>query len=301
MQFDYSVCKLCGGGGNSIQYRLRMADVVVCKHCGFHYSTYLDDEYEQASAHSTLPHLDPKTIQYIEEKLQSNPERFERHIQLVEKYLQPPARMMDVGFGGALFLTNMLQKGYDCWGIELDHQYLLYAKEKLQLQHVFEQPIQDVFWNQYTSTMQAVVLWDVLEHVNQPIDFILANARLLAPGGYLFIDTPCRDAFYHRSGAGLAQLTGGRLKGFLHDLYSSHRFGHKQILSKADMQLLCTKAGLELVQIELMHELSFPYVFYLKKILKNPFLVKAALPLVKLFFRLFPIKNKMLVVAKKPV
>lgn len=301
MQFNHAVCKLCEKGGNTIQYKLRMADVVVCKHCGFHYTTYLDDEYEPASAHSNKKDLDPKTVQYIQNNLQSNPDRFERHVALVESFLTPPSRIMDVGFGGALFLTTILKKGYDAWGIELDQQYLLYAEQVLHLNHIYDKPVQDGFWKAHAGSMQGVVLWDVLEHVNHPRIFVQAAANLMEPGGYLFIDTPCRDAFYHRSGEWMAKLSGGRLKGFLHDLYSSHRFGHKHILSKADMQLLCQQTGLQLVKIELIHELSFPYTFYLKKILKQPALVKAALPLVQLFFRLFPIRNKMLVVAQKPV
>ncbi|HAK11542.1 MAG TPA: hypothetical protein DCO78_05775, partial [Chitinophagaceae bacterium] len=103
-----------------------------------------------------------------------------------------------------------------------------------------------------------IVLWDVLEHVNDPVALMQSIQRLLKPGGYLFIDTPCRDGFYHRSGEWLFRLSGGRWKGLLHDLYSSHRFGHKQIFSKQDMRKLLTQSQLQPVSIQQFHEMSFP-------------------------------------------
>ncbi|HAK11543.1 MAG TPA: hypothetical protein DCO78_05780, partial [Chitinophagaceae bacterium] len=74
--------------------------------------------------------MDEKAIRYIEEKLQSNPHRFDHHIATVLQH-QQQGTLLDIGFGGALFLRSMLQQGFDAYGIELDKQYLLYAKEVL--------------------------------------------------------------------------------------------------------------------------------------------------------------------------
>ena len=60
-------------------------------------------------------------------------------------------------------------------------------------------------------------------------------------------------------------------------------------------------AGFEIKEISKFHELSFPYEFYLKKLLKSNFLVKLFKPIISLLLIIFPIKNKMLVVAKKPI
>ncbi|MFN3794258.1 MAG: class I SAM-dependent methyltransferase [Chitinophagaceae bacterium] len=301
MQFDHSICKLCGGGGNTIRYRLRMANVVVCQHCGFHYTDYKDDEYAGLSAHSESTVLDEKAIRYIEEKLQSNPHRFDHHIATVLQYKQQ-GTLLDIGFGGALFLRSMLQQGFDAYGIELDKQYLLYAKEVLGLRNINNLPVQDAYWqDHYAGFFDVIVLWDVLEHVNDPVALMQSIQRLLKPGGYLFIDTPCRDGFYHLSGEWLFRLSRGRWKGLLHDLYSSHRFGHKQIFSKQDMRKLLTQFQLQPVSIQQFHEMSFPYAFYLKKILKRDWLVASALPLVKLFFALVKIRNKMMVISIKEI
>ena len=83
-------------------------------------------------------------------------------------------------------------------------------------------------------------------------------------------------------------------------MYSSKPFGHKQILSLAEMRGLFETAGLEVLELNRFHELSFPYGFYLKKLVRSETFVKILLPFVRIFFIVFPIRNKMLAIGKKP-
>ena len=65
------------------------------------------------------------------------------------------------------------------------------------------------------------------------------------------------------------------------------------------MKELFTSCGLEVVELQKFHELSFPYEFYLRKLLRSEILVRFLLPFVKAFFWLFKIRNKMLVIGRK--
>jgi hypothetical protein len=82
-------------------------------------------------------------------------------------------------------------------------------------------------------------------------------------------------------------------------MYSSHLFGHKQIFSIREMKDMFVSSGLEVVELQKFHELSFPYEFYLKKLLRSQALVNLSLPAVRAFFWLFKIRNKMLVIGRK--
>lgn len=86
---------------------------------------------------------------------------------------------------------------------------------------------------------------------------------------------------------------------FLNSMYSAHAFGHKQIFSVKEIEKLLQVNNFEIVEIKKFHELSFPYEFCLKNILRRDLLVKASLPLVKLLLTIFPVKNKMLAVGRK--
>src|SRR6185436_6199882 len=184
----------------------------------------------------------------------------------------------------------------DVAGIELSDSRAQYAKIKHDLE-ISKYPIESDFWQKgYTNHFDAVTLWDVIEHVNYPFQTLQCAVNVLKPGGLLLIDTPCRDSFYHRFGEFTYRMTRGRYPTFLNAMYSSHLFGHKQIFSTVEMKDLFESVGLEVIDLHKFHELSFPYEFYLKKLFRSELIVRLLLPVVKVFFRIFKIQNKMLVV-----
>jgi SAM-dependent methyltransferase len=48
------------------------------------------------------------------------------------------------------------------------------------------------------SSFDVVTLWDVLEHVTDPVQFVRLCTALLKPGGYLFANVPDLDSFQAR-------------------------------------------------------------------------------------------------------
>jgi 2-polyprenyl-6-hydroxyphenyl methylase/3-demethylubiquinone-9 3-methyltransferase len=207
--------------------------------------------------------------------------------------------VLDIGCGGGLFLFLLKREGAQVLGIELSDSRAHYAATKHALE-IHKRPIESDFWQTgYKNYFDAVTLWDVIEHVNYPVQTLQCAANVLKPGGLLLIDTPCRDSLYHQVGEVTYRLSGGRFPTFLNAMYSSHLFGHKQIFSTTEMKDIFTSSGLEVVELQKFHELSFPYEFYLKKLLRSQALVKASLPAVTAFFWLFKIRNKMLVIGRK--
>jgi hypothetical protein len=65
------------------------------------------------------------------------------------------------------------------------------------------------------------------------------------------------------------------------------------------MRGLLEEVDLQVLELTRFHELSFPYGFYLKKLVRSDLFVKILLPFVRLFFIIFPIRNKMLAVGRK--
>lgn len=280
------------------RYRLANANVFVSQE-GYHYIDYLD------AVESLSPELDESALTdemtaYIEKQLQSNPGRFENQTAVVKNYLNSISgkRVLDIGCGGGLFLSKLKNDGAQVVGIELSDERAHYARIKHNLE-IIRRPIEDAFWQNQKSTFDVVTLWDVIEHVNYPEATLKYSASVLKSGALLFIDTPCRDSFYHRFGEITYKYTNGKLPTFLNVMYSAHPFGHKQIFSSSEMKRIFERVGLEVISFKKFHELSFPYSFYLKRIFKSDILVKMALPVVSILLRLFPIKNKILIIGRK--
>jgi 2-polyprenyl-3-methyl-5-hydroxy-6-metoxy-1,4-benzoquinol methylase len=281
-----------------LQYKLNHANVYVSKG-GYHFTDYLDPLNEFS------PELDPSQLTkeesaYIETQLQANAQRFRHQVDVLRKHLPlAQAKVLDIGCGGGLFLSLLKREGVQAIGIELSDSRAYYAATKHDLQ-IHKHPIESDFWQSgYKSYFNAVTLWDVIEHVNYPFKTLQSAANVLKKGGLLLIDTPCRDSFYHQVGELTYRFSGGRFPTFLNAMYSSHLFGHKQIFSTSEMKELLSSCGLEVIELQKFHELSFPYEFYLSKLLHSEALVKISLPAVTAFFWLFKIRNKMLVIGRK--
>jgi 2-polyprenyl-3-methyl-5-hydroxy-6-metoxy-1,4-benzoquinol methylase len=280
------------------KYKLSGANVYVSP-SGFHYIDHLDP-VEKISPIIDGSELTDEEIAYIEKSLQSNPERVEHQVDAVRRHIDIEGkRVLDIGCGGGLFLSKMKKAGADVLGIELSDTRAYYAMTKYGFD-VVKRAIEDDHWTTSHGTFDVVTLWDVIEHVNYPLATLRSAADMLKSGGILLIDTPCRDAFYHRFGEFTYRISRGKYPTFLNTMYSAKPFGHKQIFSLAEIKSALEMAGLEVVELKRFHELSFPYSFYLKKLVKSEFPAKLLLPLVHIFFIIFPIRNKMLAIGKKP-
>ena len=252
-----------------LKYRLSNASVYVSPG-GIHYIDYLDDMGDVDSADVVLTDQD---VSYIERLLQSNRDRFDSQVSIVLKYVDVIGKkVLDVGSGGGLFLSLLREKGANVMGCELNPARSLYSKKKYKLA-ISTQPIEDSdFLTKHAGSFDCVTMWDVIEHVNYPFSTINASKTLLAWSGYLFIDTPCRDCFYHIFGDLTYRLTKGLFPTFLNSMYSAHPFGHKQIFTRKEMVSILNGIGFEVIDVHSFHELSFPYRFYLKKMFKSDFL-----------------------------
>lgn len=281
-----------------LTYKLKNANVFVSAE-GFHFIDYLDPVADIPPG-INASELSDEVAVYIETQLQANAKKFINQANILKQHLPlPNARVLDIGCGGGLFLSLLNQQGADVIGIELSDSRAQYAKTKHGLE-IHKRPIESAFWQkEYANHFDAVTLWDVIEHVNYPFQTLQSAVNVLKPGGWLLIDTPCRDGFYHRFGEITYRLSGGRFPTFLNAMYSSHLFGHKQIFSTTEMKRLFESAGLEVIVLHKFHELSFPYEFYLKKLFRSRLLVNILLPFATVFFRIFKIQNKMLAVGKK--
>lgn len=281
-----------------LRYRLKDARVYVSSE-GYHFTSKLDEVNDKRVAEDER--CPPGDELYIETQLQAHAARFYGQVETVASYLPlRGAQVLDVGCGGGLFLSLLREHGSEVAGIEVNLSRSRYARSKHDLK-VHGLCIEDDFWTTHHSNFfDVVTMWDVIEHVNFPLATIQCARKVLKPSGFLFMDTPCRNSFYHRFGAMTYKLSAGRFPTFLNSMYSEAPYGHKQIFSTMEMRRILEMTGMRVVSLTRFHELTFPYDFYLEKMFKSRRIVRALLPLVRLFFKIFKIRNKMLVVAQKP-
>lgn len=109
-----------------------------------------------------------------------------RHLAIVEHYIRRGS-LLDVGCAAGLFLQHAANTGWQVSGVEPSETLSAKASQLLP-----GRIYQDVLENVISSLplFDAVTLWDVLEHVPDPVTFLGSCAGLLKPGGYLFLNVP---------------------------------------------------------------------------------------------------------------
>jgi SAM-dependent methyltransferase len=299
--YDFRRCKFCNSPDAAPAYRLGSgATVFRCAACNSHYIDVLDCNRYRGGRQ---PHDEDEQVvaAYIQQQLQHNRSRFQSQVALTAKHLcLSQSTCLDVGAGGGLFMSMLRDRGAQVYGIEPNPARRKYIATTYGIE-VTDRLLDNPWWNGADAPkFDAVTLWDVIEHVDFPVLTLECAYRTLKPGGILFLDTPTRDGCYYRTGELAYVFTGGRQAGFLNVIYSSSPYGHKQIFTTAQMRDCLRRAGFRDLIIRKVHELSFPYVFYLNKLFRSAAVARALVPFAKAFFRVVPIRNKMIVVARKP-
>ncbi len=117
----------------------------------------------------------------------------------------PAGRLLDVGSGHGLLVDEARRRGYAAEGLELSRAAARHAREVLGLtirELSLEHPDLD------DERFDAIVMADVIEHLDDPVAALDRCFRLLSPGGALIVVSP-------DPGSLTARLAGGRWWGYL--------------------------------------------------------------------------------------
>lgn len=249
-QYDFRRCKLCGEDTSAVLYRLGALNVYGCTACDFHATDFLDDSTPSAGANAKAA-LDEKARAYMEERVQAYDPLPGLRLKLVQSHCRlEGAACLDIGAGVGQFMTLLATQGVDVYGLEPSRLRREFSRLKFGLR-LFPQPI-ECFCREprYSAHFDFVTLWDVIEHVNFPLETMAAALKVLKPGGVLFVDTPSRDALSYRLSEWTYRLSGGQIPLFLENFYSAAPFGHKQIFRPVQLARVAERAGFEVVSLE---------------------------------------------------
>jgi len=106
------------------------------------------------------------------------------------KFKLPPARVLELGSAHGGFVALLRNAGYRAEGLELSPEIVALAKATFDVT-LRTGPIEDQ--DVPEGSLDAVVLFDVLEHFPNPVSSMERSAKLLKDDGILVIQTPCYD------------------------------------------------------------------------------------------------------------
>lgn len=116
------------------------------------------------------------------------PERILYWLQTLLKYKIPPGTTLELGCSHGGFVSTLQWTGFQASGLELSPWVVDFARRTFHI-HMYQGKLEDQ--KVEASSLDAVILMDVLEHLPDPASTIAAAVTLLKKDGILLIQTPC--------------------------------------------------------------------------------------------------------------
>jgi SAM-dependent methyltransferase len=108
-------------------------------------------------------------------------------LELLQRFKQR-GRLVEIGPGSGIFAYAARRAGFDVTGIERDGEACEHLREVCGVEAVQSTDPAAVLGEMPPS--DAIALWQVIEHVDDPAAVLDAAAANLAPGGVLIVSTP---------------------------------------------------------------------------------------------------------------
>jgi SAM-dependent methyltransferase len=154
------------------------------------------------------------------------------HLRMVKRKVTSMAPLLlDVGCGSGLLLDLAARAGWKIVGVEPSANFFQAAQKLLAGRgQLVNATLQQAGLAPYS--FDVVTAWDVIEHVNDPAEFVDLCAQLLKPGGFLFMKAPDIDSLQ-------ARLLGARWPVLLPEhLHYFTRAGLRSCGDRANLQLV---------------------------------------------------------------
>ncbi len=196
VQRDQPQCPLCERIGTS-WFSFDGLTIARCDGCGSGFVVHSPDVERERRSHDESSRL-------YEAEL--DPLKPRRCWELLAEWAQPAAnaRILDIGCGEGKFLDVAREAGMTTAGVEISQTAARQAAEKGH--QVYRQSIAGAAFAR--DEFDVAVMWDILEHLDQPRRALRNVAEALRPGGKLVVLTPMMRSIYDRLGVGLFKTTG---------------------------------------------------------------------------------------------
>jgi SAM-dependent methyltransferase len=111
------------------------------------------------------------------------------------KHYHYKANLLDVGCADGVFLKEAQKIGFEVYGIDFDSKSIKIAKEKFGLKNTFAKSLKDFYFyaKEQNLKFDVITFFDVLEHQDNPNEFIFYVKEILNPNGYIAGSVPNRN------------------------------------------------------------------------------------------------------------
>lgn len=229
-------CALCRGRDRRPRFEDDPWSVVECRACGLTYVTpqlapaaLVERVYDEGYWASATPRIRGYGDYRAQAELHAR--TFTRRLRELERHVPARGRALDVGCADGTFLSLLAQRGFDVLGLEPSASIRTDATRRLGSERVLAATLADAELPR--AAFDLVTLWDVVEHLSDPLSDLRRLRSALAPSGRLVLETQDVQSL-------AARLLGRRWHHFKHAEHLHH-------FHAGTLECLLERSGFELV------------------------------------------------------
>ena len=246
-ELDYErECPVCGDGSVGTRYRFDDFDVLRCHTCETAWRSNMYTREEIIAMYQDESHEEHPFFGYANdaESLRRVPRfvRFEHALKVLETQCGA-GRLLDIGCGAGTFLSIAAERGWDVHGVELCEPLCEAAERAVGEGRITHASFEELEGSR--GRFDVVTMWDVIEHVLDPTEFVERAMALLRPGGLIVICTPDEESLLARTGHRLYRMSGGR---YSYPARALHPRYHTYFFSGTSLDRLLGGLGIEVVK-----------------------------------------------------
>jgi 2-polyprenyl-3-methyl-5-hydroxy-6-metoxy-1,4-benzoquinol methylase len=204
----FSKCPLCSSSYLRRVYEFDEFSVMRCSDCNNSWRSNMYDREQIAQIYCGKAYAENSYFSYDHAAVdRSSRTRFKNyhHALTYLESITTVGKLLDVGCGSGAFLSIARQSGWDLHGVEMSPVLSQLCQRTLGISVTtgrFEE------LSLPSDSYDVVAMWDIIEHVIDPVSCIQKVKALLRPGGIAVFCTPDEDSLLARTGSILYKLTG---------------------------------------------------------------------------------------------
>ena len=171
----------------------------------------------------------------------------DRVIELVKEHFPKKARIADLAAGQGAFSVRLRDLGHEITAIDGFSEAWKVPDIELKIQNLDGEFAAEIVADD--NKYDAVIAIEIIEHLENPFRFARECAKLLKPGGLLFLTSPNVESVYSR----IIFFYTGRLNSF--GAYETVRPAHITPIFKWKLDMLLDEAGFTAIHEEFDEEI----------------------------------------------
>jgi 2-polyprenyl-3-methyl-5-hydroxy-6-metoxy-1,4-benzoquinol methylase len=179
-------CPICGSASTGMLFQKHCK----CKNCGLIFFEYTLNVTDLVKIYEEKYFGGKVYRDYIQEK-PFRKKLFLEKLNLIKTYMPPNGKVLDVGCATGFFLEVMRELGYETYGVEVTEYASNYARNVLKLNVITGGLLSARYPDDF---FDIITMFDVLEHLPNPIETLTECSRIIKRGGILIIETLNTDS-----------------------------------------------------------------------------------------------------------